>query len=214
MTVKPILVIFSPRDIPEFLESIEKIQTPKLWMKYYPQEQAYRDARQWFLAQEGFTHLIICPDDLIIKQESLDILTVYAEMGYDILSGWCNSTAGKPEDDNIYSNISIEHVTNKLPRQQVWEDLKFDRIKTIINLKPNIVRVAHSGFALTSISRDMVKAVPFRADDNCCVDTCFSQDLKAKGIKQYLHTMVQSRHIRTSPDILQTGKKEKKMWFE
>src|SRR6266540_3850211 len=95
--MNPLLVIFQPREIPEFLEATNKLKIDKLWMKYFPQEEAYVTARFWFLEHKEYTHFVILPDDLIVKQEHLDMLSNSFEQ-YKIKSGWCNNTAG-PTDD-------------------------------------------------------------------------------------------------------------------
>lgn len=44
--MKPLLVIFNPRSIPEFYKAIEMINgISKLWIKYFPQDEAYKKAR-------------------------------------------------------------------------------------------------------------------------------------------------------------------------
>ena len=72
--MKPLLVIFNPRSIPEFYKAIEKINgISKLWIKYFPQDEAYNKAREFFL-QSDYTHLMILPDDLIVTQADVDAI--------------------------------------------------------------------------------------------------------------------------------------------
>ena len=85
--MKPLLVIFNPRSIPEFYKAIEKINgISKLWIKYFPQDEAYNKAREFFL-QSDYTHFMILPDDLIVTQEDVDAIVNYDESYDSYLAG-------------------------------------------------------------------------------------------------------------------------------
>lgn len=207
---RPVIFIPSPRDIPEFLAATAQIRAPKIWVKYHPQEIAYQGAREWFLGQPDFTHFAILPDDLIITQQNFDDMKQVLNSGnIDVLSGWCQNTIREGDSDTCISY----KVPPDPPRQGKYEDFHFIPVKDVEKMY-GFVKILHTGFALTFISRKIVEKIPFRADYGCCVDSCFSLDLHANQISQFCYLNVRTRHIKTSPDILQVGKKEKMMYLE
>src|SRR4030095_7571084 len=122
--MKPLLVIFNPRSIPEFYKAIEKINgISKLWIKYCPQDVAYNKAREFFL-QSDYTHFMILPDDLIVTQADVDAI-VNCDESYDSISGWCNN-AGR-EDTKIDTNISA-FLPPDPPRTATYEGYRWFKI--------------------------------------------------------------------------------------
>lgn len=86
--MKPLIFIPSPRNLPKFNECISKVKKyDKLWVKYWEQTQAYMIARNWFLNDEEYTHLVIFPDDMIGFEHQIDLLLKYR---LPVVSGWCN----------------------------------------------------------------------------------------------------------------------------
>ena len=85
--MKPLLVIFNPRRIPEFYKAIEKINgISKFWIKYFPQDEAYKKARQFFL-ESDYTHFMILPDDLIVTQADVNAIVNQDESYLPYLDG-------------------------------------------------------------------------------------------------------------------------------
>jgi hypothetical protein len=212
--MKPLLFIPSPRNIKEFNEATSKLELDKLWLKYYPQEQAYTRARNWFLEDNKYTHIVILPDDLIVTQHSLDLLIEDAEY-HTIISGWCPNTV--QDDGSTDSNFSIGHLPPDPPKTNLYHELHFESLLFIERLMRNsvpIIPVAHQGFALTVIPKDVVRHIPFRTSAGCCVDSCLSLDLANAEITQFVDLRARSRHIKTKPDILQVGKAKSEMIFE
>lgn len=212
MSIKcnPVIFIPSPRDIPEFIAATAIIRAPKLWIKYHPQADAYEGAREWFLGQPDFTHLVILPDDLIITQENFDDMKEILNNGnVDVLSGWCQNTIREDDSDTCISY----KLPPDPPRAGKYEDYGFISMKDVEKTY-GFIKILHSGFALTFISRKIVEKIPFRTDYGCCVDSCFSLDLHANQISQFCYLNVKTTHVKTSPDILQVGKKEKSVYLE
>ena len=122
MKVLPLLAIPSPRDLIEFHNAIEKVtDIDKLWVKYCPSPITYPRIRQEFLskANSKYTHLIICPDDLIIDRQKLQYLIddyqnllLKEEQNTTVISGYCNVD---DSDHSHEANICMEYVT---PRRQ------------------------------------------------------------------------------------------------
>jgi hypothetical protein len=210
----PLLFIPSPRDIKEFNEATAKLELDKLWLKYYPQEEAYVKARNWFLEDNKYTHMIILPDDLIVTQHCLDLLIEGAEH-HKVISGWCPNTV--QDDGKTDSNFSIGHLPPDPPNRTLYYQLHFESLQFIERLIRNsapIIPVAHQGFAPTVLPKEILKRIPFRTSAGCCVDSCLSIDLANAEITQFVDLRAKSRHIKTNPDILRVGKAKSEMIFE
>jgi hypothetical protein len=124
---RPLILITQGRDLPLFLESVENelADYDKLWMKYFSSEDAYIKGRKEFLENKEYTHLIILSDDLIVTKKDIETLTKdIVEVGYSIISGWCNMGKYFPD----LSNISIETVTFNHGKDWAIKDYKIANI--------------------------------------------------------------------------------------
>jgi len=218
LAMKPLLVIFNPRSIPEFYKAIEKISgISKLWIKYFPQDEAYKKARKFFL-QSDYTHFMILPDDLIVTQADVDAIANHDE-SYDSISGWCNNTGG--DDTNIDTNISA-FLPPDPPRTAIYEAYRwfkiaqFESMLSKVGNSDAIIPVLHQGFALSRLSRRLIKLVPFRTDAGCCVDSCLSLDLMKNRvtITQYVDIRIRMKHLKIPRSELLVGKEKAAMLFE
>ena len=209
--MKPLLFLPSPRDIPQVIESVSKLKIDKLWVKYHPQQEAYDVGRQLFLDTD-YTHLIIHPDDLLVKQKDINnLVRDCTRLPEIVVSGYCNCTAGATdwEDSNISAILPPDP-----PYLGTYDGFQFTKLADLKKIKDIMIEIKFSGFALTAIPRKIVEGIPFRTSGGCCVDSCFSLDLAERGIKQYLDTRVFTTHMRTKFDILQVGKKEKQVIWQ
>lgn len=215
--MKPLLVIFKPRNIPETDKAYSKIRgISKLWIKYYPQPKAYDLARQFFINSD-YSHFIILPDDLIATQNDVDTICNYDE-AFDSISGWCNHTG--TDDIYKYSNISWFTPFNP-PSQATFESynwVKIEEIESLLHFFPNekneCTQVGHQGFALTRLSRKIVEKIPFRTSAGCCVDSCLSLDLLKEKMYQYVDLKLRMNHLKIPRTELLVGKEEPVMKFE
>lgn len=218
--MKPLIFIPSPRDLPEFIEAAAKIKYDKLWLKYYNEDDAYRLGRYWFSEHPEYTHFVILPDDLIVKNEDIEQLMEDAAH-YDVVSGWCRNTIrlkstwqGPPEtEDNADSCISIESLPPNPPKSGTYEQFHFLSLKNIKNMK-SIVPVKFSCFALIFIPRKIIYQIPFRTSDGCCVDSCFSLDLWNNNIRQYCDLAVRTVHISNTYSKIKVGKEAPSLRLE
>lgn len=120
MNVTPLLAIPSPRDLTEFKTAMDTVtDIDKLWIKYCPAPVTYPKIREEFLSDKNrkYTHLIICPDDLLMNRDKLQILIddyenvlTKKEQNTTVLSGYCNVDTSEHSSD---ANICIEYVTPK-----------------------------------------------------------------------------------------------------
>lgn len=210
----PLLFIPSPRFIEQFYNATENLEIDKLWMKYYPQQEAYSLARDWFLNHQEYNSLIILPDDLLVKQESINQLIEDSEF-YSVISGYCNNTAG--ETTHVDSDIAIGTLPPNPPLRGRYHEFRWNSLVTLENMVkvgPAIIPVLHQGFALTLLKRKIVQRIPFRTSEGCCVDSCLSLDFDHRNIPQWVDLRVKSEHLKTNPDILLVGKERKEMIFE
>jgi hypothetical protein len=136
----------------------------KLWINYYAQLAAYPLARIEFLKREEYTHFVICPDDLIVKQRDIDILTNECER-FDSISGWCNLWHTGPYSE--LSNVSFNLPPNP-PNGHTIEDYNFANMTTIDTIREtiNLLLVKHQGTALTFLSRKVLEKVPLKTSDS------------------------------------------------
>jgi hypothetical protein len=213
--LKPLLFLPSPRDIPEVKESVDKLKIDKLWVKYYPQEEAYQTARNFFLYNYEYTHLVIHPDDLIATQDNLEWILLTT--GDDrVMSGWCINTIKDNWQELNDTNISY-NLPHDPPAEGVYEDFNFIPVKdieTLLSQGTAIIKVKFAGFALCCIPRTIVEQIPFRGDDDCCMDSTFSLDLEAQLMEQFVNMRVRTQHLKIPFNELQTGKKEKQIIYE
>jgi hypothetical protein len=56
--IKPLMVIRSPRDLPEVQKCFDNLkQVDKLWIKYYNDTEAHKIAREWVALHPEYTHI-------------------------------------------------------------------------------------------------------------------------------------------------------------
>jgi len=198
LCANPLLVIFSAREIPDFLDATAKLNIPKLWIKNYTQFIAYPLARNEFLKEKykAYTHFVILADDLIVKQQDINILTEECD-NYDVLSGWCNLWLYGPYSK--FSNLSYILPPDP-PAGGNTEDYDFIEIDTIEMLGKTLtnhqIEIAHQGTALTFIKREILEQIDLVTDLGCCPDAMLSHSLHKKGIKQYVDLRVRMLHLK------------------
>ena len=207
--MKPLFFSPSPRDVPQYREAIDKLKIDKLLIKYHKAKEAYPLARQWFLERD-YTHLIICPDDLIVTE--YDIYRLLEDTKYyGVVSGWCINTILDNWEELQDSGLSTS-LPKDPPHQSKYEDYNFIPANKIEQDK--IIEVKFAGFVLQCTPREIVEKIPFRTSEGCCADACFALDLNKAGIPQYVDTRVKTLHLKIPFSQIQVGKKEKEIRFE
>lgn len=223
--INPLLFCPSPRDLPEFYEEFNKITNyDKYFVRYTkPEVLAYDLGRDEFLKYEEYTHFIICPDDLIIKQEHVDKIVEDIQIFNDdnlCIGGFCNiDTTDKKE----ISNICIERVNiDPYPDRrysfltlQALHDLSFKKF----------IEVSFSGFPLFAVPRPILEKIEFRNDSpdgwedyGCCLDVMFCHDLLENGYKIICDLSLEMFHMKIDDfkvaNFYANGEKERKKYFE
>lgn len=215
----PLLVSPSPRDIPEVLEAHRRLPYDMLYAKYFTERNAYPLLRNYFLEHPEYTHMIICPDDLVIKPEDVDMLRqdLY-ENDYPILSGMCNVDLDINKDS--YSiTLNIPHPMRPLlpkegTRRWGWRWYAWyndDLIKKEQELQKRVIlQVWHSGFALQAIRRDVVESFGFETDAKAnslehweCAgtDVMYSNSCALTGVPIYADPRIKMLHLRKSGPV-------------
>lgn len=208
------LLIFcpSPRDIPEFIEAIKKINHDKFIIKYLGYEDnPYPQARKFFLKHTEYTHFAICPDDLIVTPEGVEQLVKDAE-NMDFIAGMCNVDL---------TDLDMLAMTYNLPSRKrigrtfVWyrkDDLKYKEQK--------IIPVGWCGTPFAIFSRKIMEQLEFLGDARWnegasrteSFDIGIATDLKEMGISEMVDTRVFFRHMRYGGAIQVDYKKPYIIW--
>lgn len=189
---RPLICIPSPRDIPDFLESIKLLQYDKILAKYMPQPQAYNKLRNYFLERTEYDPMILFADDLIVYIQGIEELLQYQRVHpEDVISGICNFDMYHNIDKYCFRAIGD---MGYYPRKHFIEEyLETWKPK---EKAPGLYCVEFNGFACIVISRRIVELVPFRFDNNGGgVDQNFADDCRALGIDVLVNIHVQFKHL-------------------
>ena len=172
-----------------------------------PEYKAYPLMRDKFLnhPSERYTHLIICPDDLLIddKNKIQMLLDNYndiepSERDNTIMSGYCNVDHGI---NGKFANITIADVS-PLRKGRIYNWVRLDELEH----KKRLISVKFAGFPLFAIPRNIVEQIPFRNDSptghfdgcGCCVDVMFCHDVIKMGAKIFVDPRVKLNHLKIS----------------
>lgn len=215
----------SPRDLPEFLECIEKVDyIDKLFIKYTaPEVETYKQIRNYFLEHTEYDYLTIVPDDTTFDPNIFKILIDdINRYKFDVITGYSNISLNNM---NTYT-LSIDPVSQYRDRTYnlLTKSTLFDK-----NGKSKFGRyfkVKWLGFSLTTIKRKVIEKIEFEDDarynnhpygTGCCVDTIFSFQCNRLGINMWADINVNITHLRVGDGSLLTnfyvGKKPPKTLF-
>ena len=205
LKVNPLLCAPSPRDIREVYDELRGTGYDRLYAKYYPEKTAYNLMRDYFLDHQEYTHLVICPDDLIIKKEHIDRLVKdLEEHDFPVLSGVCNvdSAANK---DMLNVTYNLPHPTRTVPERGVigWRHYHWVHKDTVFPRR--VLPFLFSGFACMFIRRDVVKRYKFTDDAKQngtpslitgAIDVMFSNVCALEKIPQMVDVGVNMEHLK------------------
>lgn len=146
----------SPRDIDEVLNAWRNLPEDQLHVKYFKEYDAYQQIRKFFLGHPEYTHLVLCPDDLVIMESDLQILKDdLTQFDFPVVSGMSNVNLDKPDMMNIMIG-SIPSKTQKSREPFSWN--KFSDFESVIT------PVLFSGFPCMVIRRDVVEKIDFDSE--------------------------------------------------
>lgn len=180
--IEPLICSASPRDIPDFTAAIKKIPVDKLFAKYHTEREAYRVLREMFLDTKKYTHMIICPDDLIVQVKDYEILlNDVKEFDYPVIGGIFNIN---------YQNMDTYVAAKKLSPFRLFtnEELFADG---------PIKQVAFDGFAFTFVRRDVVKDIEFHSKEysSTAFDVAFATECQKYDIPIHVDTRAKMLHL-------------------
>lgn len=224
MRINPLICFPSPRDIKIVLDEWAKIDyVDKYWVKYTsPERTVYKFMRDYFLQHDGYTHMVIAPDDLLVRGNNFaTLVTDLNQFDLPIISGLCNLDS---QDHNKgLLNICINELPHADQNRRIYRWITEEEVKAQIEKGINLQRVQFAGFPLMFIRRDVVEQIPFRDDSNdpvlygCCIDVCWCWDCAQKGIPIYVDNRVIMKHLKVSDGIyeqMQIGNKAPRNIFE
>ena len=162
--IKPLLCCPSPRDIKVVYEELKRTDYDRLYAKYYPEKTAYELMRKYFIDHQEYTHLVICPDDLIIKKEHIDELIKLLEAhDFPILSGVCNVDNGANKD---FLNITynLPHPIRTVPEKNKIGWRHYHWIHKDTKFPKRVMPFLFSGFAAMFFRRDVMERYKFTDD--------------------------------------------------
>lgn len=194
MTLNCLFFIPSPRDLDIVSQQVKELLYPDydvLWIKYAPELEAYKKAREFFLAApKKYEYFCIVPDDLILNKDSFDILiNELSSKKYDVLSGICNVSC----QNHQYLDMAAAALTEMpTPTRVKWvtfpESEKFDT---------PIKKVIFAGFPVTFIHRDIMEKVDFTRNNPVnSLDLELAHALEEEGIDQYVHFGAKFLHLK------------------
>lgn len=196
--MKPLIFIPSPRDIPQFAESVKAItEYDRLWVKYLPEQEAYRKARTFFLNHD-YTHLVILPDDLIVTPEDIEVLCEDTRFNnYPIISGITNIDDGETFRGKycVAEHLPTFNGDMTLGSYKWYTEEERQGRLAMLHV---VIQVKHIGFPLTFIRRDIIEDVIFRVHPtfSCCVDVQFCIDCDRLNIPIFVDLLVVGKHLK------------------
>lgn len=151
-----LLAMPSPRDIDDVIRAWENLPDDQLHVKYFKEWSAYQQIRNFFLDHIEYTHLAICPDDLVITPKDLDYLKDDIEkFDFPVVSGMSNVNMDKPDLMNVMiGSIPAKMAQNRTPF--AWNKFR--------DFKQDLTKVLFSGFPLMIIRRDIVEKIDFDSE--------------------------------------------------
>ena len=196
-SINPLIFIPSPRDIPDVMKWWPKIPYDKFIVKYKPQLVAYMEGRAYFKIHPEYTHFIICPDDLEVPPDKLEILIDDVKCsGYRTIAGYCNIDESQPETYAIQP-MGLDYTRDHpMVRKGSWY-MKDE--KPILPKGVDIIQVGHAGFPCQVIERELfmkVKWVGFSGNFMQNFDWQFSKDCHELKVPIYVDLRVKLWHRR------------------
>ncbi len=211
MKIEPLIGIPSPRNHPLFLDALKKLDfVDRLWAKFFiPEKHAYDLLRNYFLANEQYTHLVILPDDLIVTPEQLKSLIDTVENNYNkypVFSGVANMDNTLNRDVFAVSFDVIHILRDRRKYSLITRDIINELVK---DGKP--VKVNWAGFPCMFLRRDVVEKFEFNSDgiadhdsngfNGCCTDTVACFYYYICDIPIYVDPSIQMLHLKINDSM-------------
>jgi len=203
--LKPLIFIPSPRDIPEFIDSVKLLtKYDKFWVKHDAETTAYAKGRKFFLSSEkNYTHFVILPDDLIVTQDHIEqLIEDIKQNDYQIISGITNIDS-KPIHYGKYCVAKELPPLDDLTLDSYnWMDESY-RDRWLRMYEEPIIQMKHIGFPLVFIRRDVIETLEFRLQPRytSCMDLQFCIDCDNLGIPIFVDLRVVGHHLKKADGV-------------
>jgi len=188
-SIKPLLFCPSPRNIPEVIQSWKAIPYDKFIVKNKLEHIAYKEGRDFFLENEKYTHLIICPDDLVLYYNSFyTMLFTVMDYDYSNLSGIANIDESQPD---VYCCKPLDVDPTQKTKGSFYTK------ETIP--QENIFEVGFTGFVCQFIERELMEDLTFTggcSGGQGCMDLQFTNECKNLGVPQLVDKRATFYHMR------------------
>lgn len=164
--------------------------------KFYPEIEAYRIIRDYFLTHPEYTHLAIACSDIVVKPEHFSrLIRDLKEFNYPVITGMMNLALEFLDVYNITRNV-------------VEPDRPYYDWFTSSDQMDEIQKVWFSGFPLMIIRRDIVEKIPFERTSDLlgienevnCLDISFCWRCYENKIPIFTDTRVKLLHLKELND--------------
>jgi len=201
--MKPLLFMPSPRNIPEVYASWEELPYDRYVVKNKLEREAYQNGRDFFLSHDEYTHLVICPDDIILDYDAFELLKRSVEEGnYNNLCG----VGMVDETSNAYCCKPLGVPLDAKSGGSYFYKETYRHYKL---LPDEITQVVYTGFMVQWLDRDLVYNISFGGgceDGEGCMDLLMAKELRYMGIPYLIEPKAYFTHLRNR------GSKELKEW--
>ena len=230
--INPLLVIRSPREIPEVKELFDKIDfVDKVWMKNFDAFQVLDKTREFVKEHPEYTHIILTADDvypdIMLMRYLIDDILLY---DVPVISGCinlCNIWSENGGSHCDYCEKKQEHKEINITSEPVdYKDWKGNRSKEILKWdwiteefrKQNlgIHKCWFQGHAFAVMRRDIFDAIGSKPYSSDCAsdDIAFAIECCECNIPQFVDFRAWSFHSCLFHHKLNVGIKESEIIFE
>jgi hypothetical protein len=186
--VIPLVCSPSPRDIKEVRAAWDTLPHDKFLAKYHDEKTAYKLLRDFFLEHEEYSHMVICPDDLVVTRDVFkSLLNNTIVLDYPVLAGMCNLSWQQMDTYSFCKKISgFKFVTEKdLP------EVRAEQNNSVI------LRVGHEAFACSWIRRDIVEKIELNGlNEGHHFDWAFSIECAKRNIPLHVDITAKLLHLK------------------
>lgn len=192
-----VLLIMQPREIPVAIESYKKLNIPKVWFQAFTERQVVEEINKYVQRTNYDTYYIIS-DDAIVTDEALSLIRLYANNGFDVVTGWCRLS-----EQNSLINIVKKPLTRLNGVQAIPADYCLYTEEEIREIPVPIFRTWFSGFVFTGIKRELFLKYPLitNAATGCQSDFELSYRLQQDGIPIFVVRDASIIHLKKHQDF-------------
>lgn len=230
MKFNPLIAIPSPRNIPKAKAALDTIDenVDRLWVKFYKEDKAYAIMQSYFAMHQEYTHLVLCPDDLMVYTQHFEALadTVRSDPDlYQVLGGICNFDIVSGNEYRMCVTITFPPCNPR--RHLTGHGYTFMNLNDRHKPTPKgVQRVSFNGFPCMFIARSVLERLTLRTDwefnlqfrlPGSSVDTVFCWEAYQNKIDLYADFDVRMLHLRGWEDPCMkvlTGIEEPRLYLQ